>query len=203
MDGTKIKSNANINRELTFKETTKQLKEVEQKIITWKSSTAEYCVNINDQMDEDDPEQQKNVDEQDLVMGQAIDEITALMQLKNTLMRALEHARNDVADDAEYQYRKKIDQVNLEQMPNSDPNSTERTLSNQDENQTVSGKILNERTLPAIDPEKNYTDSSESKTKKNRLINLTDPSSRRCEGVEITFFKHMMSKRSLTLIIVI
>ena len=39
--------------------------------------------------------------------------------MKKTLEQALEQARNDAADDAEYQYRKKVNQENLEQQTNS------------------------------------------------------------------------------------
>ena len=179
MDGTKIKSSANINRALTVKEAQQQLKEVEEKITKWADSTSDYCVNIIEQSEEDNDELQKKVAKQGLEMGQAMDELKALILLKSTLERALEQAQNDAADDAEYQYRKQVDQANLEQQTDSASHLTGRKLTNQEENQTTSGKVLNERTLPEIDPEEIALIRAKAKPKKSRLINLTDPSSRR------------------------
>ena len=175
MDGTKIKSNANFHRVMEVKEAEEKLKEVEEKIIAWTNATNDYCVNIIDQSGEDDVEQE-------FKMSQAMDEIKVLMQLKNTLVRALEHAHNDAADDAEYKYRKKIDQANLEQITDSTTQPTEQKLSKQGENKTVSGVVLNERTFPTIDPEEIARVRAKAKPKKTQLINLTDPSSRRMRG---------------------
>ena len=179
MDGTKIKSNANINRALTVKEAQQQLKEVEEKITAWADSTSTYCMNIIEQSKMDNAELQKKVAKQGLEMGQAMDELKTLIQLKKTLEQALEQAHNDAADDAEYQYRKQVDQANLERQIGSTTHSNEQSLTNQEESQTTSGTTLNERTLLEIDPEEIARIRAKAKPPKSRLINLTDPSSRR------------------------